>query len=923
MRPFPTGKFVTKTEISRVRHDFIAPCKPDVGKYNKVHGGQKRKRTQVDQPDDYAAGPSRPKLPPPTLEARFSNPTSKKARKRRRKLERQAMEADTHFKQQIWRNEMNRMNRFLPNQILPPFSFPPDILPYDVSDPVSPTPPFIDGNQLYPSLRQDSLPSASYLAQPFDNSQPYDTKSNDQPLASTSAWVSSMAMAAENSTQIVVDSWNRPPRPSHTQWPATPELGPTISHHSAVHPLPPKPSAERLSVAHEPPEPPKPSAPAIGMKPDQDPSSKHGLFEFPASTSAGGGSSPYIPNPARTLVIEQLPKSYRNADWINSWCKSACGAHPVHLSVNGQGAKALVEFATSDLARKAWGSPRLGSDFAGLKPFQLKGKPREDLIKVWWYRVDGIGAGAGVGEIEEGEIEGDAAEKEVEVSVKKETKKERKARLAKERLEKQKKQAGCAKTSKEPQPHPQPMPTSVPHRPPPLPTPRPDPLTPAQHKQVDQQANLSSVSQSASHHHQQQSSRARPPPRSELRAQWRKQPEPARQLDKTSYGASQKTSGVSGADGESIASSRSPSPVQLSPSEHEAPPPSTLRTSFDKLPGFMDVDAASIDMDLDSPVTSRHPLPKTLSAPYNSSFPLSAPAPQIAPSTPISSPLIPSPGHDSVISASVSALASSNGTFLVPSVQNNLRPSSSASTHSSTPQGTPPLEPRAMKNAPKAPSYTKRSLLARHRDLEERIAKSKLELGLETPAATSTSVMPVAPSDPPLQNHDEDKEGMEDRLRMLVLQSRRGELKVSTPPTPPTTASSSMLSTSSGAESSDSSNSSTSAVSPASAASDGLAGFSLDELAVSFITETIETYKTSPMPKTVPISSPKFKPPPYVGSTTRLELAAKQKRLEQEIAETKVLMAKLTQARTKQEKDAVLAEMRRRSRCVLSLLLVV
>jgi hypothetical protein len=54
---------------------------------------------------------------------------------------------------------------------------------------------------------------------------------------------------------------------------------------------------------------------------------------------------------------------------------------------------------------------------------------------------------------------------------------------------------------------------------------------------------------------------------------------------------------------------------------------------------------------------------------------------------------------------------------------------------------------------------------------------------------------------------------------------------------------------------------------------------------------------------------------------TRLELAAKQKRLELEIAETKTLMAKLAQARTKQEKDTILAEMREKSRCVSSLLL--
>ena len=91
--------------------------------------------------------------------------------------------------------------------------------------------------------------------------------------------------------------------------------------------------------------------------------------------------------------------------------------------------------------------PQLGAANMGLSLHQLKGKPREDQIKVWWYRVDGVGAGAGVGEIEEGEIEDDVMTGETKEVVveqqheqqeqpKTETKKEKKARLAKEREEK-------------------------------------------------------------------------------------------------------------------------------------------------------------------------------------------------------------------------------------------------------------------------------------------------------------------------------------------------------------------------------------------------------------------------------------------------------------------------------------------------------
>lgn len=65
------------------------------------------------------------------------------------------------------------------------------------------------------------------------------------------------------------------------------------------------------------------------------------------------------------------------------------------------------------------GKPQIRLGLCGIEVHQLKGKPREDLIKVWWYRVDGVGAGSGVGEIEEGEIEGDAAVKELDMLPKK------------------------------------------------------------------------------------------------------------------------------------------------------------------------------------------------------------------------------------------------------------------------------------------------------------------------------------------------------------------------------------------------------------------------------------------------------------------------------------------------------------------------
>lgn len=195
------------------------------------------------------------------------------------------------------------------------------------------------------------------------------------------------------------------------------------------HPLPTKP-VEAL------PEP-VPIQP-IGVEPDQDRNSKHGVFKI-SPNEFDKDKRQYIPTPACTLVLEQLPKSHRNADFVNSWARKASGTHPARVLVDQTGAKALVEFPSADAARTAWGSPRLGAANIGLKPHLLKGRPRDDLIKAHWYRVDGVSDG--VGEIEEGEIQ-EAGENVVD---RKETKKEKKARMAKQREEKQQRNQDLAR----------------------------------------------------------------------------------------------------------------------------------------------------------------------------------------------------------------------------------------------------------------------------------------------------------------------------------------------------------------------------------------------------------------------------------------------------------------------------------------------
>ncbi|KAJ7308675.1 hypothetical protein DFH08DRAFT_899906, partial [Mycena albidolilacea] len=320
--------------------------------------------------------------------------------------------------------------------------------------------------------------------------------------AEPSAWVSSMADGS--------DFWDQfppapvPPSPPPPLPPPAPVLPPPalppprqiipapppppapVQRPPALPPpaaAPPPPLAPTTAVVVKPPAPKKPVSLIIGMNPDQDAHSKHGTFHHSAqtitslsssaSTSAAnsktttGAAKPaaYIPNPARTLVMQQLPKTHRTPAFIKGWAKGASsstsaggakkndGAAPVYFAIDPPSAKALIEFPTAELARRAWGSPKLGLDGHPVDPAKheaalghgkpVKGKPRADLIRVWWYRVDGVGAGAGVGEIEEGEIvdgEGEAgaspaptapnSEKE---TGKKETKKERKARLARER----------------------------------------------------------------------------------------------------------------------------------------------------------------------------------------------------------------------------------------------------------------------------------------------------------------------------------------------------------------------------------------------------------------------------------------------------------------------------------------------------------
>ncbi|KAJ6615143.1 hypothetical protein B0H10DRAFT_2042300 [Mycena sp. CBHHK59/15] len=819
---------------------------------------QKRKRDDGLGSEDYPiAGPSRMQEIPGRNMGSIQSET-KKARKRRRRLERE--EAMAH----------SRAQALAPPFPALPFAFNawpsagPAFNPYHLSHPVKPTPLKPLGSYPerggYPMSLDTYPPRLPPLT--FPNPQQYVNGYPPKLTAPPSTWVSSMTMAAAvPPPKQDLDIWDSYPAAAHLP--------------RAVDPPPPPPP---LPPPTQPVPPKKPVSLIIGMNPDQDPHSKHGTFHHSTHTITSLPSNPpngdaYIPNPARSIVMEQLGKTSRTQDFINSWSKSACGAYPVYFAIDPPSAKALIEFATAELARKAWGSPKLST--GGVGP-AIKGKPRNDLIRVWWYRVDGVGAGAGVGEIEEGEIEGDAAEREVSVppeTVKKETKKERKARLARER------EAKMVKTQQDTPMTPafapdvaivadDAMPAAsyaAPALPPrevaegysslspawapdsPLPAYGDhNPTWPTDSFSQDVPPATDSHSQSA----RSRQARALLPPQSQLETQWQPRYPPTR---KPEWGT---------------VVSASATPLAA------APPSPFLRDTQTIFADDvqMDVDA---DMEMETPVSGNfpHPLP-------------SRPPSHIAPaSSHVYSD--PAPPQRPPSSWPVSALPTPTPTPPPP-----LPSASSASSRSSPALSTPPLEPRAMKNAPKGPSFAKRSLVARHKDLEERIARGKLEIGLK---GLSTDKPPLTtPSAPPaLASVDvmEDVTSaatMEDNLRLLVLKSQKSKTRSTLPmthaPSPPITISTASSST-------DSAASSSAAASPSSA--------------------------TFPAAIPTPSGHAAPPPPPRLASTNaslKQELAAKQKRLEQNIAESKTLMAQLAAARTKQEKDRILTVMRERSR---------
>ncbi|KAF7795642.1 hypothetical protein EIP86_006807 [Pleurotus ostreatoroseus] len=137
-------------------------------------------------------------------------------------------------------------------------------------------------------------------------------------------------------------------------------------------PGPPIPPAPLVKQHHPPPQPKG----IIGRPRREDPNAQHG--SYPAELKEP------LPEPRRTLIMDPLPKKYRNASFVRWWAMRFGPQDAVTLRIEVDGGKALVEFATPDVARAAFNSPR------------IYGEGKEH-IRVWWYRADL--------ELEEGEID--------------------------------------------------------------------------------------------------------------------------------------------------------------------------------------------------------------------------------------------------------------------------------------------------------------------------------------------------------------------------------------------------------------------------------------------------------------------------------------------------------------------------------------
>lgn len=542
------------------------------------------------------------------------------------------------------------------------------------------------------------------------------------------------------------------------------------------------------------------------------------------------------------------------------------------FAVDSSSAKALLEFATVDQAEKGWASPKLGKGISSLSPAQLKGKSREDLIRVWWYRASSPELIFTRKELEEGEIEDD----EALIDGRKESKKEKRARLAKAAKDEKDKQ----RTTE----HHRGDQTKI------------TTLSPSSSSSIPPGHGVSSSSVLPS----QPFNAIAPPPT----MTW--------QLPSTTYMPPMPPSvpfrSHTSLPSESLVPSSPPLPALW----HRAAPENAF---MGPLPGHRysthfpvteignppENHADDIDMELSSPT-----LQSSL-VPFEVDEAATAASSTIEDSSVFASSSTMSPAAVHEISAYVASPPpeSPPGLCAPP-----------------TPPMSPKLEPVVTKAIPIEPSYIKRTLLARQKELEERIARSKLELEQNRPSTGRESLSTPAPShSEPASNPlllspnlvsevTPDKQVMEDRLRSLVLASKRNRKKTDVPVSTQPSITDDSAGTNLGGPL---------ILDPIFDSSSGNRTPTpfdsvLDDLAVSFIQESIQTIKPAPLPTPTTQVPLDFTKP--LASDSSVGLAARREQLEYQITETKRLMGLLSLATTKQRKDSIMGQIRELNRCV-------
>ncbi|KAJ7598961.1 hypothetical protein C8J56DRAFT_915480 [Mycena floridula] len=132
----------------------------------------------------------------------------------------------------------------------------------------------------------------------------------------------------------------------------------------------------------------------IGMPREKDLNNRRSRFKISPSTIFEPPLPSYTPNP-HTLVMDQLPKQCRSFEFIRDWGLKASGSTPLFIAIDSVSAKSLISFATADLAKRAWCSPRLALGEQKV--------PRLDLIRVWYLDAS-ESLTFSMAEVKEGEI---------------------------------------------------------------------------------------------------------------------------------------------------------------------------------------------------------------------------------------------------------------------------------------------------------------------------------------------------------------------------------------------------------------------------------------------------------------------------------------------------------------------------------------